>query len=247
MSFLAAWVVVVTLGAGPEPMLVVSYQSLGVEPATAVAITEGFRQAVPPSLTALPAAESEKVSRSAVMCGEDGACLSTIGARSGARWVLAFGVGKVGSSLLLSALFVDVKAGKEVMRGSRRVPEATSDWSLVTRSLAEEVVKPPAEPVVVQVPVEVVKPVKPHTYRPWAFVSLGIAAAFAVVATGLGLTAAGNYQRLQMSPANEMLRSAQKGLNGVADGFLIGSVIVGAVSILFFILDAAEKPVVVTE
>lgn len=247
MSFLAAWVVVITLAAEPAPLLVVSYQSLGVEPATAAAITEGFRQAAPQGLTALSAAESERVSRSAVMCGEDGSCLSTVGQRSGARWVLAFGVGKVGSSLLLSALFVDVKAGKEVMRGSRRVPEGITDWSLVTRSLAEEVVKPPAEPVVVQVPIEVVKPVKPHTYRPWAFVSLGIAAALGVVATGLGITAAGNYQRLQMSPASETLRTNQRGLNGFADGFLIGSVLTGALSIVFFILDAVEKPVVVAE
>lgn len=231
-----------------EPVLVAPYQSLGVEPATVSAITEGFRQAVEsPKLTALPATESEKVSRSATMCGEDGACLATVGTRSNARWVVAFGVGKVGASLLLTALFIDVKDGKEVTRSSRRVPEGMADWVLVTRSLAEEVVKPPAEPVVVQVPIEVVKPVKPHTFRPWTFVSLGIAAAFAVTATVLGLVAAGNYQRLQMQPNDDVIRGNQRPLNGSADGCLVVSVLTGAVSILFFILDAAEKPVVPTE
>src|SRR5262249_23930428 len=134
-------------------------------------------------LVALPPAETEKTARSATMCGEDGACLSTVGQRSGARWVLAIGIGKVGATLLITAIFVDVAKGNELMRAQRRVPETGPEWPSIARSLADEVIKLPVEPTVVQVPVEVVKPQKQHKFRPWAFASLGVTIAFGLVST----------------------------------------------------------------
>lgn len=254
MSLLTAWAYL-TLAAAPDAasapaalVLVAPYQSLGVEASTVTAVTEGFRWAVEAKkLRPLSLAESEKVARSATMCGEDPACLSTVGQRSGAKYVLAFGVGKVGASLLVSAQFVDVSTGKELSRSSRRVPEGMVEWNLVAASLADEVVKPAAEPVVVQVPIEVVKPAKQHTFRPWAFVTLGIAAAFGIVSAAVGLAAWGNYAQLQKSPADSRLRESQRGLNASADILLIFSGLTGVGSIIFFILDAVEKPTVVTE
>jgi hypothetical protein len=249
MSLLTLPVVLLLAGAS-EPVLVASYQSLSVDAPTVAAIAEGFRGAAAKApLAPMPAAASDKVSRSAAMCGEDAACLATIGQREQARWVLAFGVGKVGSSLLLTAIFVDVSAGKEVMRGSRRVPEGASDWALVTSSLADEVVRRPVDPVVVQVPFEVVKPVKPHNFRPWAFVTLGVTVAFGVASTVIGLYAAGNFQLLKMANASNytQLVQTQRGLNGSADSCLIVAALSGLVSITMFILDSLEAPVVPTE
>ncbi|MBL8954278.1 MAG: hypothetical protein JNK82_26100 [Myxococcaceae bacterium] len=250
MTLLTAWAYL-TLAAAPEPRaqaLVVPYQSLGVDVSTVSSLSEGLRQSVESmKLDVLPPSVSDTVARSATMCGEDSACLSTIGQRSGVRYVLAFGVGKVGASLLVSALFVDVKTGQELGRSQRRVPEAMPEWSLVARSLADEVVKLPVEPVVVQVPVEVSKPVKPHTFRPWAFVTLGIAAAMGIVSATIGLVAWGNYANLQKSPGDTRLRETQPALNFSADICLVLSALTGAGSIIFFILDGNEKPVAVTE
>jgi hypothetical protein len=238
--------VLFTLAAAPEPLLVAPYQSLGVDSGTVSAISEALRLASDRTrFAALPLAESERVGRSAVMCGEDGPCLATVGQRSNARWVLAFGVGRVGTSLLLTAIFVDVAAGKELMRGSRRISEGTPDWISVAKSLVDEVVKPPAEPLVVQVPIEVVKPQKTHKFRPGAFTSLGITIALGLITTGLGLTAWGNYAKLTMSNGATYpgLAATQRGLNASADIFLIGTAAAGAAALLFFILDWTEQPV----
>jgi len=254
MTLVTAWAYL-TLAAAPDAaavpaaqVLVAPYQSLGVEASTVTAVAEGFRWALEAKkLQPLPLAETEKVARSATMCGEDAACLSTVGQRSAARYVLAFGVGKVGSSLLVSAQFVDVSSGKELARSQRRVPDGMVEWNLVASSLADEVVKPAVEPLIVQVPIEVAKPVKPHTFRPWAFVTLGIAAAFGIVSAAVGLAAWGNYAQLQKSPLDNRLRESQRGLNASADICLIFSALTGIGSLVFFILDAAEKPAVVTE
>ncbi len=247
MSLFAAWAYL-TLAAAPDTVLVAPYQSLGVDATMVTAVTEGFRWALEgKKLQPLALSESEKVARSAAMCGEDAACLSTVGQRSGARYVLAFGVGKVGASLLVSAEFIDVASGKELSRSSRRVPEGMVEWNLVAASLADEVVKPTVEPLVVQVPIEVSKPVKPHTFRPWAFVTLGIAAAFGIVSAAVGLAAWGNYAQLQKSPGDTRLRETQRGLNASADVCLIFSGLTGIGTLIFFILDAVEKPAVVTD
>ncbi|MBK7862785.1 MAG: hypothetical protein IPJ65_30085 [Archangiaceae bacterium] len=241
-----------TLAATPESLLVAPYQALGVDAATVTALTEAFRLA--PDATrfaALPAAESEKVTRSAMMCGEDGACLATIGQRSNARWVLAFGIGKVGSALLVTAVFVDVTAGKELMRGSRRVPEGGADWISTARSLADEVVRPPVEPLVVQVPVEVVKPQKTHKWRPWAFAGGTATVVFTGLTTLLSLIAWGNYNALTKAASSgttsamvPSLATAQRGYNAWADTALSLTLVSGAVWLLFSFLEATEKPVV---
>jgi hypothetical protein len=179
------------------------------------------------------------------MCGEDASCLSTVGQRSSARWVLAHGVGKVGSALLLSALFIDVTTGKEVARGSRRIAESAPDWEAVTRSLADEVVKRPIEtpPQIVEVPVRVEVPVpapeKPRRLRTVAWISSGVTVAFAAITVVLGLLAAGNYQSLQKASAaqfDELARN-QRLLNGAADTMLAGTVLGIGSSLLFFLLD----------
>lgn len=229
------------LAAAPDTVLVTSYQTLGVDEQTVAQVVEGFRAACNATqLQALSASESDKMNRSAVMCGEDGACLATVGQRSNARWVLAFGVGKVGSSLLLSAVFVDVKQGREVMNGSRRVPEGAPDWAAATKSLADEVVKLPVEAKII----EVERPQSEHKLRPWAFTTVGLAGAFAIISTVVGVAAMGNYGKLKMAGPSEFaqLEKDQRTLNGSADICLIGAALFGATSLVLFILDWWEKP-----
>src|SRR4051794_30736534 len=107
MSVLAAVAATALSATQAAPVLVTSYQSLGVDQSIAVKLGEGFRAGIArPPLTALGVDKSDETGRAAVMCGEDAACLATVGQRSGARFVLAYGVGKVGSSLLVSAIFI---------------------------------------------------------------------------------------------------------------------------------------------
>jgi hypothetical protein len=182
------------------------------------------------------------------MCGEDAACLSTVGQRANAKYVLAYGVGKVGSSLLVSALFIDVTAGKEITRASKRVLDPNPDWSLVTRELTDLVVKPPAEPLVVQVPVEVrvEVPGPSHRWRTPAFIAVGIAGAFGVIATILGAVAWGNYGNLINAADGgntvlyNQLKQGQYGWNGAADGCLIVGILGVAAATIFFILDRRD-------
>src|SRR5450432_4169907 len=106
---------VLALAAAPDRVLVTSYQSLGVDSSSLPKLAEGFRLgAARPGLEAMSAEASDETGRAATMCGEDAACLATVGQRSGARFVLAYGIGKVGSALLVSAIFIDVATGKEL-------------------------------------------------------------------------------------------------------------------------------------
>jgi hypothetical protein len=249
MSLLAALAACALSASQADSVLVVSYQSLGVDAAAVAKLGEGFRAGSnKPPLQALGAEESDKAGRAAVMCGEDAACLSTVGQRSAAKYVLAYGVGKVGSSLLVSAIFIDVAAGKEITRASKRVLEVTPDWALITRELSDLVVKPPAEPLVVQVPVpvRVEVPAAQHRWRTPAFVAVGLGAAFGVVATILGAVAWSNYSQLTMAGAAgdagqyHMLAQNQRGWNGAADVFLIATVLGFAAATVFFIIDRRD-------
>jgi hypothetical protein len=251
MSLLAAVAATALSASQAAPVLITSYQSLGVDPVTASKVGDGFRLGTNrPGLVAMAAEESDKTGRAAVMCGEDSACLATVGQRSGAKYVLAYGIGKVGSSLLVSALFIDVTGGREITRASKRVLDTAPDWGLVTRELSDLVVKPPAEPLVVQVPVPVPVPQKSHKWRTPALISLGIAVAFGLGSTTFGLLALGNYGTLQTAAAAgdagkySTAVANQKGLNGGADALWIVGIAAVAVAVVFFILDAREQPVV---
>jgi hypothetical protein len=242
MSLFAVAVAVLT--ASNERVLVTSYQSLGIDAPLAAEIAADFRRACErPGLQPSPAEDAEKNSRAAVMCGEDAACLATVGQRAGARWVLAHGAGKVGSALLVTALFIDVVTGKEIARGSRRVADAAPDWVQVTRGLADEVVKPTVEmaPKIVEVPVRIEVPVEapPHRLRTWGFISTGVSVAFAVVTGVLGLAAANNYQSLMASDAahfDELVKN-QRALNGSADTCLGATLLSAGAALMFFLID----------
>ncbi len=239
MSPLTA-VAIVALSATPARVLVTSYQSLGVDSSTMPKLAEGFRAgATKPPLEAMGAEASDEAGRAATMCGEDAACLSTVGQRTGARYVLAYGVGKVGSALLVSAIFIDVSTGKEIARASQRVAEASPDWAAVTRELSELVVKPPAEATVVEVPVY--SPERPHRLRTAGFVLVGLTVACGIVSTGFGLAALGNYSKLKAETNYAQYATdatAQRTLNGFGDGFLIAGVLGAAVSVVLLVLDA---------
>jgi hypothetical protein len=247
MSVLAAVAAVALSATQTDPVLVVGYQSLGVDEATAAKLGDGFRVgANKGALAAMSAEESNKSGRAAVMCGEDAACLATIGKQSAAKYVLAYGVGKVGNSLLVSALFIDVTSGKEITRASKRVLDPSPDWSLVTRELSDLVVKPPAEPLVVQVPVPVpVEVQRPHKLRTGGFISLGIAFAFGIVTTAVGLAAWSNFNSLKAATsidARKSLAAQQTIVNFWGDACLTVSVLAAGLGLLFLILDLRDPP-----
>jgi hypothetical protein len=244
MSVLAAVAALALSASQAEQVLVTGYQSLGVDAVVSVKLGEGFRAGTTrPPLVALGAEKSDESGRAAVMCGEDAACLATVGQRSGARYVLAYGVGKVGSSLLVSALFIDVTAGKEVSRASKRVLDTNADWTAVTKELSDLVVKPPAAPLVVQVPVPIEVPQKPRRFRTPAIAVLSVALALGVITTGIGLGAMGHYGQLQTAGTvadRVRLSNEQRTFNFFGDGFLTLSLVTGAVGLVLFILDLRD-------
>jgi hypothetical protein len=245
MSVLAAVAAVALSATQTDPVLVIGYQSLGVDEATAAKLGDGFRlDANKGSLVAMGADESNKSGRAAVMCGEDAACLANLGKQSAAKYVLAYGVGKVGNSLLVSALFIDVTSGKEITRASKRVLDPNPDWSLVTRELSDLVVKPPAEPLVVQVPVPV-EVQRPHKLRTGGFISLGIGLAFGIVTTVAGLFAYSNWKALTTATSidsRRTLATQQYGVNTLADVCLTVGVVAAGLGLLFILLDLRDPP-----
>jgi hypothetical protein len=244
MSVLAAVAATALSASQAEPLLVIGYQSLGVDAAIEQKLGTGFRAGSDkPPFTVLGADKSDASARAAVMCGEDAACLATVGQRSGAKYVLAYGVGKVGTSLLVSALFIDVAVGKEIARASKRVLDANGDWIGVTKELADLVVKPPAEPLVVQVPVPIEVPQKQHRFRTPAFAVLGVAIGLAVGTTAIGLGAMNNFGKLEAANTvadRQKLAGEQRGWNAAGDTFLVVSILTAAVGVFLLVLDARD-------
>ena len=86
----------VTLAAQPR-VAVVPYQGIGAEPGVVERLSAALRTEVANrKWTVVSADETERKERAAAMCGEDVECLGTLGQRLDARFVLAFGVGRVG-------------------------------------------------------------------------------------------------------------------------------------------------------
>jgi hypothetical protein len=145
--------------------------------------------------------------------------------------------------LLVSALFIDVAVGKEITRASKRVLDANGDWIAVTKELSDLVVKPPAAPLVVQVPVPIEVPQKQRRFRVPAFAVLGVAIGLGVATTAIGLGAMSNFGKLEAANTvadRQKLASDQRGWNAAGDTFLTVSILTAAVGVFLLVLDARD-------
>ena len=68
-----------------------------------------------------------------------------------------------------------------------------------------------------------------------------------LVSAVVGLVAWGQFNMLKQNPTDSGIRSTLPYWNNAGDALLLVSIFNGIGSIVFFVLDYAEKPVVVTE
>ncbi len=255
----------VTLAAGGldeaaayKRVVVVPYQAVGTEPKAALQLaTELSVSLQRRELTVL---SEERSARAAGLCGEDAVCLSPLGARAQARWVLGFGLGRIGDALLVSAVWVDAAAARQRASASRRVPVSGLVWSRVAEELVAELTRdvtfepPPPPPVVAPAPVASAPPavVLPTPapppartdLRPFAWVGVGASAALLISGGVLGLQAKSNFEELGRLPTLERDATARRQyqLNAAADGCVIGAVVAAGAATVLFLLDRRAAP-----
>lgn len=260
--------------AEPAPKAVVllgGYQTLGVD---AKSVTE-LEKAIATALASrpvelVPAAETEKLRKGLGLCGEDAACLASVGERASARWVLGYGAGKVGSAVLVNLVLVNVESGKSVASAGTKaeakamaataaplVDELLKNVELVPKPVVAVEPPPPPPPPTPQkdAPTTTVLVVAPDPNPPPVVVEQGRpmkrAAIGAGIGTGvfllativLGLAAAGNYNQINGKPPSDTRDAAvrsQPALNIAGDTMLGVTVAAGAATVVFAVLDAAR-------
>jgi TolB-like protein len=250
IRLLAALLLSSTVSFASAPRLaVVPYQGLGAEPGVVERLAAALRAEVAGrKWDVVSADESERRERAAVMCGEDVECLGTVGQRLDARFVLAFGVGRVGQGVMVSALLVDTEASKKLAEFSERLTAIPADAGPLALRAVDVLLagrSPPVKlvPAEVPPPVVLVEPVPPkHTLRPWA---VGTAIGAGALAVGGGVltgVAAGNFRALpEVAPQQRMnADAAQRGLNAAADVTVITAGVAAATAIVLFVIDARE-------
>jgi hypothetical protein len=257
LSLLSAVAIVSAVAGAAErgPLLVVRYQAEGVSATEAAeaqrAIEEAFRA------RGIGLAKDEHASKASEMCGEEPACLASLGARAHARWVLAYGIGQVGHRVLTSLVLVDVAEAIIRGRDSRELDREGLGWTREATALAERLdvdipvppVPPPPPNLTPQTlppppPVQVEKPAGDPRLRTYAWVSGGTASALLAGSGIVGLLARSNYQTLEGTEysARPPLISQQHVLNSTGDAMLIGSVVVAGVSATLFYLSRGSSP-----
>jgi hypothetical protein len=227
-------------------VLVVSFQSLGVDPETMNRVGDTLRTELSAQQwVAVDGAETQRVLRAATMCGEDLECLATLGQRADARWVLAWGFGKVGASYLFTSLLVETTTGTKRASFNEKLPSVSDDsgalarravtalFQGVSRVADEKPFEPPPPPPSLVAERRLVAP---------TLVSGGVGVAGALVAGVFGVLAATNYGRLQNALVVDRpgLVGQQRTWNLVADVGLGAAILGGAAALVLFILGAPE-------
>lgn len=204
----------------------------------------------------MPAADLERHQRSAAMCGEDGACLATIGKLANVGWVLAIGVGTAGKQTLFTALLIDVGGGKVHLRyetKSKGALDATATAKAAVDALFIGVTlkePPPPPPLVNDSPVAPKEPVKleppprvaaaPQYRFRGAAIGLGVGAGVAAI-TGVtfSILAASNFSRLPTVPAGEraVADGTQRTFNLTADLALGVAIAAGVTTLVLLLID----------
>ncbi|MEW5738338.1 MAG: hypothetical protein AB1938_05400 [Myxococcota bacterium] len=241
-----------------QRVAVVPYQGAGAEPDFTARFAESLRAAlVKRDWPVVDAAETERRQRAAAMCGEDTECLSTLGQRLDARWVLGFGVGRVGPGVMVSAVLVDGSAGVKVQSSSEQLPELPADPTALADRFVDALVKglsPPSKlkpvaPAVVPPPPLVEKAPPPRPLRPWAIGTAVGAGALAITGGVLTVVAQQHYAGLSAVPpeARAAADAQQRALNTSADVVMGTAIAAGVAAVVLFILDARTAPAPTTE
>lgn len=244
--------------AEPKPIaLVTAYQSLGTEPAMVTGLTDKLRTvAAEKGLALVDATEATKLQRAAVMCGEDVQCLATLGARGKAKWVVGFGIARVGSNWLFSALLIDVDKGTRAAMFSRSTPAKELDEAALVQAATAELfrgVELVPAPQVVLVPApkpEVVKPVPAwvpevqqppaHRLRPAAVTTTVLTGALVIATVIVSVLAQSHHQTLAATPIDSRAAAdrQQRTLNLGADVLIGVSAAAGVTSVILWAVDA---------
>lgn len=228
-----------------QRVLVVAYQSLGVEPAVMERVEGALRaEATAASWASVDPAEAQRALRAATMCGEDRECLATLGQRGNAHWVLAWGFGKVGSAYLFTSMVVETPSAAQLSTFSERLSDLPSDPSgLATRAIAT-LFRDVKRPVSLPPPSTPQRTLVAPTI---AAFSLGGAATVSTVI--FGVLAATHYPTLASAQVLDRpaLDRQQRTYNLGGDVSLGVAVVSAATALVLFILGApAEAPKAVT-
>lgn len=233
---------------------VVPYSGAGRDPEFVSSLATALRSTLAErTWPVADAAETERHVRAATMCGEDVECLSTIGQRIDARWVLAFGVGRVGGNLMVSALLVDASVGLKHMVFTETLAAPPPDFAALARRSCDVLLvgvtppsklAPPDVPKPDQPPLIVAPATPPHPLRPWAIGTAIGAGGLAIAGGTFTVLAQQGFSRLPdvalaQRPAAD---ASQRTLNLTADILVGAAIAAGATALVLFILDGREAP-----
>lgn len=256
-ALLLALVLATPAFAVAQRVAVVPYQGAGAEPDFTARFAEALRQALATKQwPVVDAAETERRQRAAAMCGEDAECLSTLGQRLDARWVLGFGVGRVGSGVMVSAVLVDGAVAVKQQATEEQLAALPADPSALAGRFVDALVRgltPPSLLTPTTPPVEETPPLvetgpPPRPLRPWAIGTAAGAGALAITGAVLTVVAQQHYAGLPAVPPNERAAAdaQQRGLNLAADVVMGTAIAAGVTAVVLFIVDgrgAAPAPV----
>ncbi|MBL9037098.1 MAG: hypothetical protein JNG84_01165 [Archangium sp.] len=231
--------VIAALAASGDRVIVVPYQTLNVDQVSVERVAVALRAAVGAKGFEVP--ETSRQQRAAVMCGEELECLATLGTRSDSKWVVAWGLARIGGATLVNALLVETRTGARMGAFSEKLPALPDDVAdLATRVVAALLrdVPPP------QVPLDtVVAPVVEVPRRPLRTAAIAVtgATAVATVATVvLGLSAHAHFRQLPDVPVEQRGPAVahQRALNTGADVALGVAIAAGVSAVVLFVVDA---------
>lgn len=248
-------------------VLVGGYQTLGVDSKQVAELEQALREALGSRPVQLvPQADADKFKKGLGLCGEDAACIGSVGDRAGARWVLGYGAGKVGASALVSLLWIDVLTGKTVATAGSKV--AAKALASAAAPLVDELLKnvvleqpvvvappppPPTPPadaptttVLVVAPPAAAPPPVVEKGRPMRTAAIGTGVAtgvFAIATVFLGLVAGSNYNDLSSKPLGMDRNNAiarQSAFNTAGDAVLGVTLAAAAATVVFMVMDSAR-------
>lgn len=245
-----AWFVVLIpalcLATPQQRVLVASFQSLGVEPEVMSRVGDALRaESTAATWRAIDGAETQRLLRAATMCGEDAECLSTLGQRADAYWVLAWGFGKIGSSYLFTAQLIETPTGRKLAVFNEKHSALPDDARPLAQRAVAALFKDVARPVVLEPPPH---PLPGVTLTERRFVGPTIAATAvagaatisAAIFTGL---AASHFSKLTnaLSMDRPTLDRTQRSYNLGADVSFAVAIVSGVTALVLFIIGAPTE------
>ncbi len=237
------------IAAASPQALVIPIQSVEVDDADVKRLTAAMSaEVVGHQWTAVDVAATERLLKSASMCGEDADCLATLGQRVGAQWVLAFSIGKLSKGYLVSTMWVEVATGKRKSGTTEKMASIPVDFTNLARALVDPLFRDVPSAVVLTPgpPPEVPPMVVAETGRPVRGAAIGLLAgggAAGVVGVILSVMAGNSYAALASTPAEQRPAAdlSQRNLNIAAD-VVVGVAIAGvATGLVLLLADAASS------